>query len=930
MRWLNEYSRTFLSKWYLREGITAEERIMEIAKTAEKILWKPGWANKFYDYMSKWWYSLSSPVWSNFGLERWLPISCFWSYIWDDMWQIMYSQAEVGMMTKLWWWTSWYFWDLRPSWSPITDNWKSSWPVHFMQLFESLLDVVSQWSVRRWSFAPYLPLEHKDIEDFLKIWTEWHPIQDMKYGITVTDQWLNEMIWWDKDKRKIWAKVIEIRSQIWYPYILFSDNVNNWTVDAYKDNDHKIYASNLCFTWDTMVAVADWRNAISIKQLAEESNWVVKFPVYSWSKCSRRKVWKKTWWMTFSSYWNTEIKNAVAFKTGTKKVLKVTLSNWDIVRCTEDHKLWLFNWWFVKASESLWKELQPFFSFTSKDNWWKYRHINSLTNWYSKQHLMIWDHYNWKNWVQNWFHIDHINKDIKYIDSINNLQKLSQEEHFKKTWQEFSWLWNAMHNRRDKNINLYNQKIASSWKNNARFSWINNFELIEFWKYIYQKYGKFNYKTYLLLKEEWYNIPIYFSNYRFWWDFNKYINYVKWIEIYDWSFDIENEKLKYPSLDEERINYIHNHFVEIDDKNTSYKWLTVVWIIEDWIEDVYDLTVEDNHNFYIITSTEDNNYENCQWILVHNCSEIALPSNERWSFVCCLSSMNLLHWDEWKNTDAVEVMVEFLDAVMEEFIQKLENMKVSADHRQRQIFHFMERAYTFAKENRALWLWVLWYHSLLQSKLLPIDSKEAAKLNYEIFKDIKEKAYLASEKLAKEFWEPAVLKWYWRRNATLLAIAPTKSSSFILWQVSQGIEPIFSNYSVQDLAKIKVTMKNPYLQKLLQEKWQDNENTWSQIIADNWSVKNLDFLSEYEKDVFLTFYEINPKILIEQAGIRQEFIDQSQSLNIAINPKMLSAKEINSLMLHAWKMWVKSLYYQYNVNAAQEFWRMKECKSCQA
>lgn len=140
------------------------------------------------------------------------------------------------------------------------------------------------------------------------------------------------------------------------------------------------------------------------------------------------------------------------------------------------------------------------------------------------------------------------------------------------------------------------------------------------------------------------------------------------------------------------------------------------------------------------------------------CTEIMLPSNERRSFVCCLSSINLLHYDKWKDTDAVEVLTYFLDAVMEDFIQKLETLRDHEDPRKQQCFTFMERAYTFAKENRALGLGVLGRHSLLQDKMIPIDSKEAAKINVEVFKRIKEQAYAASAKMAQEYGEPAVLK----------------------------------------------------------------------------------------------------------------------------------------------------------------------------
>lgn len=314
------------------------------------------------------------------------------------------------------------------------------------------------------------------------------------------------------------------------------------------------------------------------------------------------------------------------------------------------------------------------------------------------------------------------------------------------------------------------------------------------------------------------------------------------------------------------------------------------------------------------------------------CTEIMLPSNERRSFVCCLSSINLLHYDKWKDTDAVETLTYFLDAVMEDFIIKLEELRDHADPRKRQCFTFMERGYTFAKENRALGLGVLGRHSLLQDKMIAIDSKDAAKLNVEIFKNIKEKSYAASEQMAKEYGEPDVLKGYGRRNTTLLAIAPTTSSAFILGQVSQGIEPVWSNCYVKDIAKIKVTIKNPFLEKLLAAKGQNTKEIRHSIRDNDGSVLHLDILTDEEKEVFKTFQETDQKVLLDQAATRQAFIDQAQSLNLAINPAT-PVKEINALYLYAWKLGIKTLYYQHSVNAAQQFGRMKDlqnCKSCEA
>jgi ribonucleoside-diphosphate reductase alpha chain len=554
--WLTKESTTFLERGYLVKGQTAKGRVREIADYAQKLLGIEGFADKFYDYMSKGYYSLASPVWSNFGLERGLPVSCFGIAIDDNMGDILFGQAEAGMMSKLGGGTSGFMGHLRARGKPITDNGESSGAAHFTQLFETLVDVVSQGSTRRGHFSPYLPMSHGDANEFMEIGSEGNPIQKLTHGMCVEDDWMQSMIDGDKEKRDLWAKLIQMRMEKGYPYIFYTDNTNNNTVDVYKDKNMKIHASNMC-------------------------------------------------------------------------------------------------------------------------------------------------------------------------------------------------------------------------------------------------------------------------------------------------------------------------------------------------------------------------------------TEIALPSDNKHSFTCVLSSINALHYDEWKDTDAVETMIYFLDAVVTEFCQKLEKYRDSESDEDKKTFMFMEKAYNFAKEHRALGLGALGWHSLLQSKMLSFESKEAAKLNLEIFKFIKEKSYKASEELAELFGEPELLKGYGRRNTTVNAVAPTTSSAFILGQVSQGIEPVWSNCYVKDIQKIKTTIKNPFLVKLLEEKGKNTTEVWRDIRNHDGSVQHLEFLSEQERNVFKTFPEIDQMAIINQAAIRQDYIDQAQSLNIMIHPET-SIKEINQFYIAAWKLGIKSLYYQHATNAAQKLNQKKLCEACEA
>ncbi|AMW16427.1 ribonucleoside-diphosphate reductase subunit alpha [Glaesserella parasuis] len=543
--WLNDDSRLFLQRGYLLEGTTALDRIRFIAEHAERKLGIEGYADKFYYYMGRGYFSLSSPIWSNFGLDRGLPISCFGSYIGDSIHEIMVTTAEVGMMSKIGGGTSAYFGDIRPRGSLIKNNGKSDGSFNFSKLFDTVIDVISQGTSRKGQFAGYIDIEHGDIDEWLDIHTEGNPIQLMYYGVCVGHDWLESMKAGDPYKRQLWAKILQRKTETGIPYLFFKDNANAGRPDVYKDKNMTVHASNLC-------------------------------------------------------------------------------------------------------------------------------------------------------------------------------------------------------------------------------------------------------------------------------------------------------------------------------------------------------------------------------------TEIMLPSNNEESFVCCLSSMNLLYFDEWKDTDAPEVLTYFLDVVMSEFIEKSENMP------------FLDRANRFAKRHRALGIGVLGWHSYLQANNIAFDSFEAMQKNNIIFKTLQEKTLKASKELAQRFGEPELLKGYGRRNTTLMSIAPTKSSSFILGSVSPSVEPFKSNYYVKDLAKIKTVYKNPFLEQLLKEKGLDTEEIWDSILLNDGSVQHLTQLSEHEKEVFKTFSEISQLSVIQQAAQRQKYIDQGQSINIMVHPAT-PARDLNQLYLTAEELGLKSIYYQYSMSAAQVFNRnLLSCSSCEA
>jgi ribonucleoside-diphosphate reductase alpha chain len=319
------------------------------------------------------------------------------------------------------------------------------------------------------------------------------------------------------------------------------------------------------------------------------------------------------------------------------------------------------------------------------------------------------------------------------------------------------------------------------------------------------------------------------------------------------------------------------------------------------------------------------------------CTEIFLHTDEQHSFVCCLSSMNLVRWDEWKDTDAIETSIRFLDAVLEEYIVRsgydVELIPKGVYKKDTEMVKGLENSIRSAIKGRALGLGVLGYHTLLQTKGYAFDSFDSMMLNNQVFKTLREKAEVATKQLAEELGEPEWCKGHGRRNTHLLAIAPTASNSTISGGHSPGIEPIPANMYSQKSAKGTFIRKNPQLVKLLQEKNKDIPEVWKSINENAGSVQQLKFLNPEEKAIFLTAREINQFALIKQAEQRQRYIDQGQSLNLFFASNT-SAQYLHDVHVAAWKGgMLKSLYYlrSEGVLKGDLASRSKEeCAACEA
>lgn len=308
------------------------------------------------------------------------------------------------------------------------------------------------------------------------------------------------------------------------------------------------------------------------------------------------------------------------------------------------------------------------------------------------------------------------------------------------------------------------------------------------------------------------------------------------------------------------------------------------------------------------------------------CNEIYLYTDAEHTFVCCLSSLNLARYHEWKNWKSFskktlpELTAWFLDAVLTEYINKAKNIRG------------LESAVRFAEKSRAIGIGALGWHTLLQEEGLPFDSFRSMMLNNEIFKFIKEGADKATEEMSELFGEPEWCKGFKRRNSHCVAVAPTVSNSIISGSVSAGIEPIAANVFVLKSAKGTFLRKNKTLEKLLEAKGKNSPEVWNSISQNDGSVSHLSFLSDEEKQVFLTAREINQFAIVKQAAQRQKYIDQGQSVNLFF-AKNSDPRYIHKVHMEAWESGLKGLYYcraESVLKGDMANRQKEECAACEA
>ena len=862
--WYNEESKQMLSGGYLQQGESVEDAIERICLSASKRLYKPEFKNIFKEMIIKGWISFSSPVWANMGTSRGLPISCFNVYIPDDIVGISDKLSEVIVQTKTGGGTSGYYGDVRARGSKISGNGTATGSVSFMNIVDTVIGNVSQGSCYEKGTEI---LTNKGFKDFRDIDPKHDKIAQVdEYGnIDFTDTY-------ELTSKKYTGDLVKIRGKKRDDLISIGVTTN-----------HRMVVERM-----------KGRKSSGTKRWAGYTE-IVKAEDLRLHRDNRLYISGKT--STISNRLTDEERLKIAFQADGRK----------------DKRGCIMRFRFTKQ-----RKIDRLLDIVNR---LKLKYKTQIESKTGVTNIYVYDVKKLKKPTFSWVEFDKISYDWcqDFLEEVSEWDG-NKFEH------SFSYCSTVK-----ENVDIV-QAVAILSNKRARIR-------IEA-----DRPGNRQDLYTILISDNNKVLGSSCETYREAYDDMVYCCIVpkgKIIVRYDNRTLICGNTRRgafcsYLPIDHGDIE----EFLQIRNiGNPIQNLFTGVCVSDSWMQDMIDgneknreiwakvlkSRKETGMPFIVFSDTVNNNkpevYKKHSLTINGSnlCSEIMLPSTEDESFVCCLASMNLELYDEWKDTDAVYYATFFLDAVMEEFIRNSKGKK------------HLENARRFAKRHRALGLGVLGYHSYLQKNNIPFESMMAKMFNAEAFRRIQAESQRASRDLAEIYGEPELLKGTGLRNTTTMAIAPTTSSSSILGQTSQGIEPFASNYYKVGLAKGNFMRKNKYLKKLLEEKGKDTEEVWRDIMLSDGSVQHLDFLSDDEKAVFKTFKEIAPIEIIVQAGQRQKYIDQSQSLNLNIPPNV-PVKDVNAILIEAWKVGVKTLYYQRSSSisklVSQQF--TATCSSCEA
>lgn len=830
-------------------------------------------AHRMYDYVSNLWVSYSTPVLSNGGTKKGMSISCFSSHVPDSRVGILDHVSEISMLSSFGGGTAGYWGKLRSNGTKTSAGSKSTGIIPFIKMIESATLAFLQGHTRRAGYAAYLDISHPEIIEFINFrkptgGDELRKCMELHHGVCLTDKFMNAVekdLNWDLidphtkevkqtlKARHLFQDLLELRLKTGEPYFWFVDTAVRGQHPSHIKQGLLNTHSNLCVAPETVILTDEGHVTIS-----DVCNKIVKV-------------------------WNGEkFSQTVVRMTGeNQKLIKLQFSDGSELDCTEYHKFYVQKGYKLGTGKNKYEVIQKEAKdLTVGDKLIKLEtpvveFDKSFKDAYT-QGFFSGDGCRYKN--KN--HIDLYGEKLKLVDKLNvkHVEKYQQladklRVFVDNSYEKFEVPNNCkISDRLDWLAGLMDSDGALCRNGNVQIT-STNFEFLVEIKLMLQTLG-IQSKIIVVHNTRSALLP----------------NGLGGKKLYNckkvWRILISSSAL----YNLQELGLVTNR-LKLSKHKPNRSAEQFVKIVNKLDEGRYDTT-------YCFNEPE-KHMGVFNGILTGNCSEIALPTNDDRTFVCCLSSLNLEKWNEWKdNKQFIPDVVEFLDNVMEVFIKNAPDS--------------VSKAQFSASMERSLGLGALGWHSLLQSEMIPFEGPIAVGLNKKIFSHIKKQALETTKRLAVErgaapdylncpIGDPI-------RNMHLLAVAPNASSSIICGETSPSIEPFKANIFIHKTKSGSFIVKNKHLEKLLEEKNKNTDEIWKSISENQGSVSHLDFLSDWEKSVFKTAIELDQNWIIQHAADRQEYICQAQSLNLFF-PADVNCEYLLEVHYNAWKKGLKSLYY---------------------
>jgi ribonucleoside-diphosphate reductase alpha chain len=872
--WLITAGWQLFKEKYLYDARGFRDTYIRIARTLARHTDNPReWEERFFTVLWKGWLAGSTPVLSNTGTIKGCPVSCSGQYVEDSVKGFYESRLETALLTKNGFGTSAYLGAIRSRGEGISGGGKASGVLPVLKGFVNDMRDVCQGNSRRGAWAGYLPIMHDDfdeISDHLLAFPD-----DCNIGWNISDAFIYALEQGEPEAIRRYKKSLKVKAVTGKGYYFFTDKVNRANPSFYAEKGLEVHASNLCVAGETEILTSE--GYLPIRDLVG----------------------------TQVSVWNgEEFSDVEVKKTGTnQKLIKVTTDWGQVLECTEQHKFYVM----------------------------KLPNTKNVSHQPHKKHMKR-------------------AKDLKMGDKLIrfDLPLIHGTKEITQPYENGFYTGDGCCNERHGRVYLYGER--HKWEENTGPE-----EDVCLPKYNKDTAHEMGLKEKFFVPDSTYTVD----------------TRLKWLAGF---CDAEGVVIRQPGSEVLQVGSINKHFLKeiqfmlhtlgvhsklvkfreagtrllplnngsfnmkVFDSQTIYK-------LHLYAKGVHDLTImgfscqrltwthKEAHigsiNYTQIAKVEDEGRYGDTYcftepkrsmgmfggILTGQCTEITLYANEEETFTCVLSSLNVSKYDEWKNTDAVFTSTVFLDCVASEFIE-LGKEKGGLD-----------KSVLFTEKNRALGLGTLGFHTYLQQNMIDMESLEAHTKNIEIFSHIKKQALEASKWMAREWGEPEHLIGTGRRNSHLLSVAPNTSSALICGGVSQGIEAVVANVYNQATAGGEMYRVNPVFLKLAKDRVGWSDELVKSITDNNGSIQHLPWLTEHEKGVFKTAYEIDQHVLVRLAAARQPFICQAQSLNLFFDADE-KEEVISSVHKEAFlNEQIKSLYYLRTKAGVQA--SSGECLACE-